>query len=167
MTQENIYTAPTAELLPESAEGEFELAGRWARLAAALLDGLILCIVVVPVLYFAGFYEGITEGVQPVLASSVMATLFSFIVWFGINFSALKNNGQTIGKRFLNIRITDLEHQVPPLLTLVGLRYAVFQFLYVVPMVGPFIALVDILMIFGKSRRCLHDRLAKTKVIQA
>ncbi len=167
MTQENIYTAPTAELLPESAEGEIELAGRWARLAAALLDGLILCVVIVPVLYLVGFYEGIMEGVQPALTSSIMATVFSFAIWFGINFSPLKNNGQTIGKRFLNIRITDLDHQVPPLLTLAGLRYAVFQFLYVVPMIGPFIALVDILMIFGKSRRCLHDRLAKTKVIQA
>jgi len=34
-----------------------------------------------------------------------------------------------------------------------------------VPQVGGLIGLVDILFIFGKERRCLHDLLAGTRVV--
>jgi hypothetical protein len=34
-----------------------------------------------------------------------------------------------------------------------------------IPMIGAVVALANILFIFGKEQRCLHDRLAGTKVI--
>jgi hypothetical protein len=34
-----------------------------------------------------------------------------------------------------------------------------------IPFVGNFVGLVDALMIFGEDHRCLHDRIAGTRVI--
>ena len=34
------------------------------------------------------------------------------------------------------------------------------------PEIGQFVALADVLPIFGKSRRCLHDYLARTIVVR-
>jgi len=47
----------------------------------------------------------------------------------------------------------------------VVLREWVVSLMGLVPVVGRFISLVDAAMIFGAKRRCLHDIIAKTKVI--
>jgi hypothetical protein len=49
----------------------------------------------------------------------------------------------------------------------VVLRQFVPGLIAAVPLVGPLFALVDGLCIFGEQRRCLHDRIAGTKVVQA
>jgi hypothetical protein len=36
-----------------------------------------------------------------------------------------------------------------------------------VPFLGGLVALVDVLFIFGPSKRCLHDLVAGTKVVEA
>ena len=44
-------------------------------------------------------------------------------------------------------------------------RNVSMQVLAMIPIVGNFIALIDALMIFRASRKCLHDDIAGTKVI--
>jgi len=34
-------------------------------------------------------------------------------------------------------------------------------------MIGPLLAMVDILLIFRSSRQCVHDQIADTKVVKA
>jgi hypothetical protein len=52
-----------------------------------------------------------------------------------------------------------------PLLPLFLKRNVSMQVLAMIPIVGNFIALIDALMIFRASRKCLHDDIAGTKVI--
>ena len=53
------------------------------------------------------------------------------------------------------------------LLRLAGLRYFASSLLDLVPVVGWIYALVDALLIFRDSRKCLHDNIADTIVVRA
>ncbi|MOA70690.1 RDD family protein [compost metagenome] len=55
---------------------------------------------------------------------------------------------------------------MPELGNLLLKRYLVWWLLAYVPIVGMFLVLVDYLFIFRADRRCLHDRLAATRVVQ-
>ncbi|WP_197468815.1 RDD family protein, partial [Alcanivorax sp. HI0083] len=77
----------------------------------------------------------------------------------------LFNRQQTIGKTILNMRIVGMEQDNVPAGKLYGLRYLVFHVLAQLPGVN-LIMIVDPLLIFRSDRRCLHDHLAGTRVIQ-
>ena len=50
---------------------------------------------------------------------------------------------------------------------IVGLRYFTTSVLAPIPVVGSIYGLVDVLLIFRDSRRCLHDNIADTIVVTA
>ena len=70
-------------------------------------------------------------------------------------------------KKIMNVKIVNMQREQVGIIKLYTLRYLVFSFVNQIPAVGPLINLVDILFIFGKERRCLHDRIAGTFVIKA
>lgn len=45
-------------------------------------------------------------------------------------------------------------------------RYVLNLFLSDIPFIGGFMPLIDVLLIFRKSRKCLHDDLAGTIVVK-
>ncbi|MBU2712858.1 RDD family protein, partial [Zooshikella harenae] len=74
----NVYQAPSSDLetvVPMSEEGE--LASRWSRLGASLIDAFILNIISMPVLYAVGYFDGALSGQQPSFTSQAMAMLLS------------------------------------------------------------------------------------------
>ena len=75
--------------------------------------------------------------------------------------------GQTLGKRMLKIRIVKADGDPAGFLHGVVLRSWIMFLFGMVPYVGSCAGLVDALMIFSESRRCLHDRIAGTIVIAA
>lgn len=74
--------------------------------------------------------------------------------------------GQTIGKKMMRIRIVRTDGGPVGFGDGVALRDWVMRAVGFIPCLGPLISLVGILMIFGDERRCLHDRIAGTKVIK-
>lgn len=71
--------------------------------------------------------------------------------------------GKTVGKLLTFTRIVTCEGKVPGVLRGVVLR----SWVNAIPSAFiPFYGLIDILFIFGNSRRCLHDFLAGTRVVQ-
>jgi len=50
---------------------------------------------------------------------------------------------------------------------LVGLRYVPVWLASSIPFIGGFLALIDILFIFREDRRCVHDMIAGTVVVEA
>lgn len=93
-------------------------------------------------------------------------TVIGFILFAVVNLHFLRSNGQTIGKKLVGIRIVTLNYTVPDLDRLLGLRYGVMWGASMIPGIGPLFSLVDILFIFGASRRCVHDLIAGTKVVR-
>ncbi len=119
----------------------------------------------IPIAYLMGNFDGIMTGQQPPLINTVAMTIISFGIFIGINWVFLRN-GQTIGKRAMGIRIVDLNGAVLPVQRLLGLRYLPWWAASIVPFVGGLFVLIDALFIFRKDRRCIHDHIAGTKVVQ-
>jgi len=162
----DIYTAPQAELVEPSSESN-ALASRWKRLWASMLDGLIMSVVTLPVMYFTGGFDVISTGIQPSFEYSLMIAALGISIFIIINFKLLVNNGQTIGKKVLDIKIVDLEGNVPSLKKHLFKRYAIYFLPGQIPFGGQFFSLINILFIFGKEKRCIHDLVAETKVVMA
>ncbi|MFC5695974.1 RDD family protein [Pseudomonas sp. GCM10022186] len=162
---QNPYQAPQAELTVNSA-AEPQLASRWTRLGAALIDGLVMSLATVPVAYVSGAFEAAQQGIEPSLGQQLLGLAVGLAVFLLVNGHLLKHYGQTLGKRLLKIAIVDLDGQVPELGGLLLKRYLVWWLLAYVPLVGVLLVLVDYLFIFRADRRCLHDQLAGTRVVQ-
>jgi uncharacterized RDD family membrane protein YckC len=79
----------------------------------------------------------------------------------------IATTGQSLGKRWSDVRIV-LENGEPPgFWRGVVLRsWALFP-LRLIPGFGSILGVVDSLMVFSEGRRCLHDRIAGTRVLKA
>lgn len=166
MSDNNVYSTPQSQLVDQVDDSEKPLASRWARLGASIIDSIIIMIVLVPVMYFTGGFDGMMEGVQPGFVYMFGIGLLNFVVFFVINYRYLIANGQTIGKKVLEIKIVDLNGNVPVFQPQLLIRYAVFVLPGQVPFVGQLFSLINVLFIFSAEKRCIHDLVAKTKVVK-
>jgi uncharacterized RDD family membrane protein YckC len=160
------YAPPQAHVEDvEDPGGATQLATRGTRLAAAIVDTVIamgLLWVVSKVTPWNPWDPDISFwSFQPVTALGGMAL---FLLAHGY---LLATRGQTIGKLALKIRITRSNGEKASFGRLVGLRYGVGALTGMVPGVAQIYGLIDALLIFRKSRKCLHDNIADTIVVKA
>lgn len=156
------YAPPQAAVVdvePGNA-GPGTLAGRGKRLAAVLIDSVLLF----PVGLVALGAEPTLESAGIILAAIAALWIIAVVV---VQLYMLNKSGQTIGKRLLKVRIVRKDGSRASLGRLFGLRYLVPALLGVIPLIGSVFGLADALAIFGKDRRCLHDLMADTVVIEA
>lgn len=166
MQQDNPYQAPAAELKEPVQSRQDELAGRWQRVGASLLDALINLAFAVPLMFVLGTWEMVMRGLEPpfsLLATSVFLGVVGYSLIHGY---FLHQSGQTIGKKLIGIKTTMTTGEKPNLGVLIGLRFVPVQLVTLIPVVGSFLPLIDALFIFGSSKRCLHDYIAGTKVVR-
>lgn len=141
------------------------LAGRGARLGAYVIDWIIVGAVTFGIAWYAGLFERI---MRQDATATLWVTLIGLAVFAVINLRLLAQHGQTVGKRLVGVRIVDATaREIVPVWKSFGLRVVVIQGIASVPLVGGLFALVDVLFIFGERRRCLHDHLAGTIVVDA
>jgi uncharacterized RDD family membrane protein YckC len=164
--EENIYTPPKSELETHdpSVDGR-QLASRWSRLGACLLDALTVLPITLPLMYFTGGFEGAMNGVQPSMLYSLAITLAG-VVWFLlIHGYFIVRDGQTLGKKALGIGIVTLDGKLAPI-SLLAARYGFYWLTPIIPIIGSILSLVNAVFIFSKTKRCLHDRIGGTKVVR-
>jgi len=136
------------------------------RFAAALVDILIMVIPIFSLsMIFFGFNRVLEIAKEYTLVYTLVMLLVGQIFYLAINGWLLYKYGQTVGKRFLEIKIVDLNNNLPELYRSYGLRYFVPALFPLVPLLGGLLSLADILFIFRKDRRCIHDHIAGTRVI--
>jgi uncharacterized RDD family membrane protein YckC len=165
-TAENVYAAPEAPVADVIPAGEQELAGRGARLAAATIDGIILLAILFPIMLVFGFNMFTSEGAIGFVTELVM-TLGMIAIYIAVNGYFLHQNGQTVGKKLLGIRIVRSDGSKADLRRLIVLRVLPVWLAGLIPFVGQLVGLIDALLIFRASRKCLHDDIADTIVIKA
>lgn len=169
--QGNIY-APTAVRVDDvRAEGDMELAARMTRLGAAIVDALII-----GVPFYIVFFMVVPDpfGLATAANESLLSnTLFSlvlfacaFALYAVINWVPLEANGQTWGKKLLNIRVVRSDGSPVGAKRVLFRRYLPIQAVSILPFLGSIIALVNVVMIFRESRKCLHDDIADTVVVK-
>lgn len=151
---------------------EQTLAGRGQRLVAQLLDGFFGIGCMLPgVLLVSVATEGRGEPGPASLAVSVVGLLLAlggllFVLVYQLRL--LSREGQTWGKKQMKIRIVlYTTGEIPGLGRTFGLRMVVNSLIGAIPCAGAIYSLVDLLFIFGPERRCVHDLLAGTKVVEA
>ncbi|PZO66328.1 MAG: RDD family protein [Pseudoxanthomonas suwonensis] len=165
MNTTNPYSAPQSDVVL-AQDGTHQLAGRGIRLLAAIIDTVILLVIMVPLMLVGGYIDTVmSSGGQVPFFTILMWTLIGFAVFAVVQGFPLNANGQTWGKRALGIRIVDLQGNKPPLGKLLGLRYLPLNVANAIPMVGPLLGLVNVLLIFRADRRCGHDLIAGTQVV--
>jgi uncharacterized RDD family membrane protein YckC len=127
-----------------------ELAGRWIRLGAVLIDAALLVVPDVVV--------SVPTVPDPARLAAALAG-FAILIW---QVCWLTTRGQTVGKRLLRVRIVRRDTLANGgFTTNVLLRSFVNGLLCLVPLYF----LVDSLFIFRGDRRCLHDLIAGTCVV--
>jgi uncharacterized RDD family membrane protein YckC len=160
----NPYAPPQAAVRDiADPDAGSELAERGTRLAASILDAFVF-----GVMAYLPFVIGlpiVAAGANSNAAIAIAAALCSvgFIVWAWITLTCMKQNGQSIAKKWLHIKVVRSDGSPVTLARLIWLRNVVNWILSVIPLYGA----VDALFIFGEARRCLHDKLADTVVVKA
>lgn len=144
---------------------ELELAGRWQRFAAAMIDGLIMTAVMIPVMFITGGFGALASGEEPGILYSLLIAAVGIGAFVAINGKLLVAEGQTIGKRAMNIRIVTLENEKPAVKENLIPRYALYFLLGQLPFLGQILSLINVCMIFAGDRRCGHDHVGATKVV--
>jgi uncharacterized RDD family membrane protein YckC len=169
MLDSNPYTPPAARVYV-APEPEIVAATRWERFRAALVDGLLIVVppvVLSVVIQFGGRPDFTTILILGILT---MAWVTGLCIW---NIVLLVQNGQTLGKKVVGIRVIDSEGENPGFWKIFLVRWLPFAVVggaldLLLNMRGPgaLVSLVDVLFIYGPTRRCLHDMLADTHVIR-
>ena len=151
--------------------GEVELAGRLRRLFATAVDAVLVPALTLLLIMLTNVMEDAEDYAAPeqIVASVVGLAVVSYLL---LNGYLLWRRGQTVGKAVFGIQIVAHRDGAPTatpaaLWRLVCVRALFFPLLFAV--VVPWwllLPLLDQLLIFGKSRRCLHDLVAGTSVVR-
>lgn len=130
------------------------------RVAARLLDGVVL-LPVWTVLLLA-FGVGSSDGVLDIPRGAF--NLFWLVaVAYEIGMVALR--GQTVGKRWLGIKVVDATTGAVPNLDQAA-RRAAPTLIQIIPFIGAFAVALYLPLLWRPRRQGLHDRLAATVVVK-
>jgi uncharacterized RDD family membrane protein YckC len=164
------------------------LADRGARLLAASIDELILLGISLPMLFGAlptlmSLVSAAIAGapgpgeINPELIDTgdivrtmlsgrgTIVTVVALLAWCVITAWLVAANGQSIGKRLVGIKVVRTDGSPASFARILFLRNVVNGLPNLLPYVGWLYQLVDPLLIYQESRRCLHDRIADTIVV--
>lgn len=179
MSDVNPYASgpPKNDLDIPLAGGDFPLASLWQRFAGCFVDIALLIIVMI------GVYSGVAmtwvSFLEPEFAfgdstemspfsefaiRNVLPLVSTMIAFVLLNGYLIAKRGQTIGKFLLGTQMVGDDDQRVSFARIFLNRYCLFWVLSVIPMLQ-LISIVDPFPVFGQSRKCLHDRVARTKVI--
>jgi uncharacterized RDD family membrane protein YckC len=142
-------------------------AGRAARFGATLIDYSLVSLLMLVIMLVTGLMEDAQAYVdsQPLLRLSGLLVL-SYLL---LNARSLRRNAQTLGKRWMDIRITT-DDGLPGLawwrllLRAFGLLIIALALNASVDGLGLLLLLLDPLLVSTGSRRTLRDYLAGTRV---
>jgi uncharacterized RDD family membrane protein YckC len=84
-------------------------------------------------------------------------------VWLYMTLKQLSATGQSLAKKYFNIKIVRSDGSPASLGNIVWKRNVVNALLGIIPLYG----IIDVLLIFGEERKCLHDKIADTIVVEA
>jgi uncharacterized RDD family membrane protein YckC len=135
------------------------------RFFGAFIDGVLQTLIFAPILFISG---DISEMIKGNINTSMINWdwfAYSVIIFLVLQGYFLVTRGQSIGKMIVGTRIVDEEGKIPSALKIVGLRHLAIMVINQVPYAGGLFSLVDVLFIFRKDRRCIHDMIAQTIVI--
>ena len=135
-------------------------------MGGAVLDGLIALAINFPVMFAAGIFAQIVEGKTMTTGQIIFFFFFGLAVFLAVNGYLLAKHGQTVGKWIVGTQIVDKDTgQILPLGKVFGLRYLPISIVSQIPVLGGLLCSVEVLFIFREDKRCVHDLIAGTRVV--
>ena len=162
--ENNPYNAPESDVQLQDSQLN-DLASRWLRLFAALIDGLIAGVITVPLMLHYDIFDMAMNGQEMSYQYTFMFILLGIVAFMLIHGHLLKTRGQTVGKYALGIKIVTLDGNLPSFAPLILKRYLPIWALQLAPTLS-LLGLVNVLFIFRSDKRCIHDLIAGTKVVR-
>ena len=166
----NPYAAPQANVISPSMKSSMELASLGQRLGASMLDGLVGGLVVGVPYFFAIVNMTGNKGNSDLSPAATGGFIVAGIAFLGLmiyNLVLLSTKGQTLGKKWLDIRIvTHPDCQNAGFVKAVLLRGFVNGIIGAIPLLGLLYSITDICFIFREDRRCIHDLIGGTQVVK-
>ena len=171
---------PADPFVPYAPEASGGLASVWIRLGAAVIDGIIhgiVFIILSRILYptpniaaiqaaaMSGDYAAAASLANPGFFWILIVSVLTLAAFIGINWKFLPN-GQTIGKKLLNLQIQSRSGGLLPVNDLITRRILPVYLVARLGFIGSLVYVVDALCIFRPGRNTLHDDFAQTKVVQ-
>ncbi len=179
---QNRFAPPRADVEDhQDGEAHMVTATRLSRLLACLIDSVgpmilgALIGVAVAIPAYERYKQQHMPGIEPPpLGTTHHVTagwawlggllLVGYVVWSAL---WVYRYGQTVGKRAMGIRVVRMDGSRVTFARFIFLRWLPLALLGLVPLVRYVIGLVDSLLIFRASSRCLHDDIAGTQVVTA
>jgi uncharacterized RDD family membrane protein YckC len=176
MPANNNYAPPKSTVADVTLSDESaEKATRGARFGAAFIDGLLFGLPFLP--SYLSAVPAVMHQTRPgalAIWVAIAATggrfyfaLIAALCVAAVTAVLVYKNGQTIGKKLLKIKVVRKDGSRATFGRIFGLRYLLNSLITFIPLIGPLYALVDILFIFGTAKRCCHDYIADTIVVEA
>jgi len=149
------------------------LTSRWRRLLATGFDAILVPGVTIFLVMIFDVIEQADDFIDRWWTVHILAIAIGS--YLALNGYTLWQSGQTLGKKIVGIAIITRQPQPdgtseflpPPFWKLIAVRALFFPLLFVGIM--PFlirIPALDLISIFGKQRRCLHDYFCSTVVVK-
>lgn len=160
------YTTPEANLAIHE-EKTMEYASRWQRLGGALLDGIISGLPTAGIFYTLGMYDRMGPDGKFSGTDLILSLVIGIIVFLLINVYLMYTQGQTVGKKIVGTWVVTLSGEQVTGNTYLFLRMMPIWILTQIPVIGGIVAFVDTVLIFRSENNCLHDDIAKTRVVVA
>ncbi len=174
MLEENPYAPPkTAVSSEEAPVGDFTVphhgnyASRWARLGGWLIDMAVLLVIgATPIggmLMFDSFDTWMLGDSGDMLL--VFLVIGIVAAYLGLQSYFWRTRAQSIGKITLRTRIVMLDGSQATWKTIFWKRTLIPGLISMVPKLGDLFDFINAVAIFRREHNCLHDDIAKTRVI--
>jgi uncharacterized RDD family membrane protein YckC len=142
------------------------LANRGKRLVARIIDALIVGVPVAAIMTLVvGGYDLADPDDNGRFAAVQGVTMLAYLLYEGL---MLTSSGQTVGKKLMRIRVAMLENGAVPAGSPGWIRASVYTLPEVVPCFGFVFWLLNVLWCTWDVpyRQCLHDKAARTVVVE-
>ena len=162
----NRFAPPRTHVEDVTTSATGHLAGRGARLGAALIDMVIafgIAALGYPAFGWKFWAQAPGQSLPVMFAINLTVGFVAYVLVHGW---LLHTRGQTVGKLIVGLRIVRSDGSRAGIARLLFTRYLLNTLFCIVPVVGSLYALVDCLLIFRASRKCVHDNLADTIVVK-
>lgn len=163
---QNPYAPPRARVRDVAApSASIVLAGPGSRLGAAIVDSLIFSAMVYIPMLVGGLAVGAgsDDGNPAFVVVGLGLGFVGFVVWTWLTLKQMKETGQSLAKKYFNIKVVHTDGSQVALSTLILKRNVLTWLLSIIPLYG----IIDVLFIFSEQRQCLHDKMADTLVVLA
>jgi uncharacterized RDD family membrane protein YckC len=180
MSEENPYTPPVNQVEAPPIQSAVPSSHNYASLGERFLGALIDILIMIPLALVIGMGYALMFMIAPQKAldpfsmgangygfgETLLVAVLGMAAYIGIQWTFWASTGQSIGKKVMNTQVVNLDGSQATAKTIAFKRYAIMGLIGNVPVAGMLVSLIGVLLIFRRDRNCLHDDIAKTRVIK-